>query len=81
MEKSEIIGRLNTVFADVLDIENLALTENTTASDIEGWDSLAHVRLMIASEREFGIRFPTNEMAQLKNVGELVAMIVRLHGA
>jgi acyl carrier protein len=36
---------------------------------------------MIASEREFGVRFPTNEMAQLKNVGELVAMIVRLHGA
>jgi acyl carrier protein len=81
MEKSEIIERLTTVFSDVLDIDNLTLTDSTKASDIEGWDSLAHVRLMIASEREFGVRFPTNEMSQLKDVGELIDMIQRLHKA
>lgn len=69
--------RLTAVIRDCFDDDSLIVSPQTTAKDVEGWDSVAHVQLMVAIEKEFRIRFTTGEMAGLKNVGELVATIGR----
>lgn len=71
----EILTRLNAIFRDVLDDDEIALTTATVADDVEGWDSLAHVRLMLTVERAFSIKFTAAQVARLKNVGDLVALI------
>jgi acyl carrier protein len=60
---------------DVLDLDDLEITTATTAEDIEEWDSLSHVRLIVAIERRFGIRFQNSEIGSLMNVGDLVRLI------
>ena len=75
MDKTEILKRVNTVFIDVLDDEKLVLTEATTANDVEEWDSLNHIQLVVAVEKKFGIRFASREIQSWKNVGEMVDSI------
>ena len=75
MNKEEIYERLNTVFQDVFDDENIKVNEKTTSNDIEDWDSLEHINLIVAVEKEFGIKFNMNEVTSMKNVGEMVAII------
>jgi acyl carrier protein len=70
-----ILERLNAVFQDVFDDEDLRISLETTANDIEGWDSLMHVTLMVSIEKAFQVRFSSAEVAGLKNVGELVDLI------
>ncbi|MBX9608755.1 MAG: acyl carrier protein [Gammaproteobacteria bacterium] len=77
-QEAELIARLTEVFRETLDVEDLVVTRELTADEVEEWDSLAHVRLMIAVEREFGCRFPTTEVTKLSNVGDLVDLILRL---
>ena len=57
MTREKIFDKLNRVFQDVFDNETLELEDNTTADDIEEWDSLTHIDLVVAVEREFGIKF------------------------
>jgi acyl carrier protein len=71
----EILARLNTIFRDVLDDDEIDLTPATVADDVEGWDSLAHVRLMLTVERAFSLKFTAAQVGRLKNVGDLVALI------
>lgn len=71
------LERLNEVFREVFDNEDLSLNSATTAKDIEGWDSLMHVTLIVNVEKAFGVRFSSSEVASLKNVGELVQLIDR----
>lgn len=78
---SDVLARLNQVFQDVFDDDELSIRPETTAQDIEGWDSLMHVTLMVNVERAFGIRFTSTEVASLKNVGELVGLIARREGS
>lgn len=75
MDKTEILKRVNAVFADVLDDEKIVLTEATTANDVEEWDSLNHIQLVVAVEKKFGIRFSSREIQGWKNVGEMVDSI------
>jgi acyl carrier protein len=75
MDKTEILKKVNAVFVDVLDDENLVLTEATTANDVEEWDSLNHIQLVVAVEKKFGIRFASREIQSWKNVGEMVDSI------
>jgi acyl carrier protein len=77
-QEAELIARLTEVFRETLDVEDLVVTRELTADEVEEWDSLAHVRLMIAVEREFGCQFPTSEVTKLSNVGDLVDLILRL---
>jgi acyl carrier protein len=70
-----ILTRLTDVFHEVFDDDGLQLTRGTSATDVERWDSLMHVTLMLATEREFGIRFSSTEVAQLQDVGELLDLI------
>ena len=76
MNKEEIYERLNEVFRDVFDDESITVNENTTSSDIEDWDSLEHINLVVAVEQEFGIKFNMGEVTTMKNVGEMVELII-----
>ncbi len=76
MTQIEIIGRLQDIFRDVLDNEDIILDCNTSAGDIEEWDSLANVQLIVEIEHEFGIRFTSVEIPAWKNVGDMAACIL-----
>jgi acyl carrier protein len=75
IDKGEIFERLNEVFQDVFDDESIKVNPKTTAKDIEDWDSLEHIRLIAAVEREFGMRFKMGEVSTMKNVGEMADII------
>jgi acyl carrier protein len=72
----ELHERLEDVFRQVFDDENLKLTDEMTAQDIRGWDSVMHINLMFSIEQAFGIRFRGNELAELANIGELKRFLV-----
>jgi acyl carrier protein len=71
----EILSKLTNIFRDVFDRPDLVLTNETTADKVEGWDSLMNVRLFVAMEMEFHIRFSTAEINSLSHVGDLVKLI------
>lgn len=73
----EIFERLNGVFRDVFDDDNIEVNPNTTADDIEDWDSLNHITLIDAVESEFGVKFTMGEVSGMKNVGEMAEIIQR----
>lgn len=67
--------KLQEIFRDVFDDEEIEITEATTADDIEEWDSLTHIQLIVAIEQAFGFKFTIVETMKLKNVGELISLI------
>jgi acyl carrier protein len=69
-----ILTRLTTVFREVFDDDELELTPEMKADDVDGWDSLAHIRLILSVQKAFGIKFSPVEMNRLKNVGDLIAL-------
>ncbi|SDB72042.1 acyl carrier protein [Belnapia rosea] len=75
MTEDEIYAALTQVFRDVFDDDDITLSPATTADDIAGWDSQAHVNLVVAAETRFGIRFRTAELESLHNVGDFVQLI------
>lgn len=75
MERSEIFQRLTRIFAQVLGNEDIILKPETTADDVEGWDSFNHINIIVAVEMEFGIKFNASELEALRNVGDFVALI------
>lgn len=75
MDRSPIFPRLTAVFQDVFDEDTLQLFPTMTAQDVEGWDSLSHIRLVVSVEQAFGVRFSTDEISNLENVGEFVDLI------
>lgn len=77
MDRTTIMEQVQEVMADVFDVDDLAISDATTADDIEEWDSLSHIRFMISVERLFGFKFRNEEIAELKNVGELVTAIAK----
>ncbi len=62
MNKNEILSKLSEIFREELDNEEITLTEETTANDVEEWDSLSHIQLIVAVEKAFGIRFISSEI-------------------
>ena len=75
-----IFTRVRAVIARVFGDDNVAIESSTTAADVDGWDSVRNIEVMVALENEFGIRFNTGEMATLANVGQLVTRNAgRLH--
>jgi acyl carrier protein len=75
MERSNILAKVQEVFRDELEVEDLVLTDETTADDVEEWDSLSHVQLVVALEKAFGIKFTSREILSWDNVGDLVDCI------
>ena len=76
MSREEVFEKLDQVFQDVFDDESLHVTDETTAGDVDGWDSLEHIDLMASVERAFGIRFSMGEITRMKNVGEMADLIL-----
>lgn len=70
-----ILTRLTALFQEVFDDDEITLRHATTAQDIEGWDSLMHVTLMVQIEKRFGVRFSSAEVAGLENVGQLIELL------
>lgn len=75
MDTKQIFQRLNKVFRDVFDDDSITVTPKTTANDIEDWDSLEHITLISAVEREFKVKFKMGEISSMKNVGEMAQII------
>jgi acyl carrier protein len=77
MEKSEILKQVNAIFIDVLDDEDIVLTYETNADEVEDWDSLNHIQLVVAVEKHFKIRFTSQEIQSWNNVGEMLDCILK----
>ncbi len=71
----DIYKRLNAVFRDFFDDDSIEVDEDTTADDIDDWDSLNHITLMSAVEDEFGLRFTMGEVSGMNDVGEMAEII------
>ena len=75
METEEILSDVTKILIEVLDNDSILLNKETTANDIEEWDSLTHVQLIVAIEKHFDIRFTTTEIQNFRNVGDMCETI------
>ena len=73
----EIYNELTGIFQDFFDDDTIQVCETTSPADIEDWDSLTHIDLVVAVEKEFGIKFSMGEVRKLQNVGEMVDIILK----
>lgn len=75
MERTEILNEVQGIFRDILDNEEIELFDATTADDIDEWDSLTHIQLIVAIEKQFKIKFTSKEILSWNNVGEMIDCI------
>ncbi|MDE7018833.1 MAG: acyl carrier protein [Lachnospiraceae bacterium] len=78
MTREEVYERLNKVFQDVFDDETIEVHDETTADDVDEWDSFEHINLVVAVEEEFSFKIPMGKVVTMKNVGEMVDIILEL---
>ncbi len=76
MTRDEVYDRLNEIFRDVFDDDSITVSDSTTSADIEEWDSLEHINLVVAVEEEFGFKFQMGQVVSMKDVGEMVDIIM-----
>lgn len=76
MEKKDLLEKVTEVFRDVLDNEDIELNYSSCANDIEEWDSLSHVQLVVAIEHEFGIKFTAKEIMSWQNIDDMLESII-----
>lgn len=77
MTREEVYENLNVVFQNVFDDEDITVNDETTADDIEDWDSLEHINLVVAVEKKFNIKFNMGEVNNFNNVGDMVNLILK----
>ena len=75
LTRADLLGKIRDTLAEITDNESLKLTEATSADQVTDWDSINHVKLLIALESDLGFRFETDEVGGLHNVGELIDLI------
>ena len=75
MTTEEIYDQLTPIFHDIFDDDDIVLEASTTASDIEDWDSLTQIRIVVAAEKKFALKFKSTDISALKNVGNFVNLI------
>lgn len=80
MTREEVMASVTEIFRDVFDDEDLVITDATNSDDIEDWDSLEHISLVIAMEKEFDMKFDIKEVNKLENVGGMIDLIMRKLG-
>ena len=76
MERNEILLQINKIFKDTLDNENIVIEETTQASDIDEWDSLTHIMLVVTIEKKFKIKFNSKEILSWRNIGEMINSLI-----
>ena len=74
-DQTRLYEQLTAIFRDVFDDDSLELRPELTAKDVDGWDSLTHLRLLLSAERTFGVKFTVAEIGQMENVGDLANLI------
>jgi acyl carrier protein len=77
MSREEAAARLVEVMRDIFDTDDIEYRDDLKADDVEGWDSLSHVRFLIAVEKKFGLRFTSAEIDGFKNAGEMLDVVVQ----
>jgi acyl carrier protein len=75
MDEPQIYARLAEIFQEVFDEDSIEVTPELSAKNVDGWDSLTHIRLILTVEKAFKVKFSTAEIGKLENVGDLVALI------
>ena len=75
MDKNDVLLKVQDIFRDILDNEEISLGPETVADDIEEWDSLTHIQLIVAIEKSFKVKFTSKEILSWKNVGEMIDCI------
>lgn len=78
MSREEIFSKVQDIFRDVFDDEDLVIADNTNADDIEDWDSLEHISLIVSMEKEFNLKFDIKVVNKLENVGQMVDLIASM---
>ena len=78
MTREDVYERLNMVFREVFDDESISVNDETTSDDIDDWDSFEHINLIVAVEDDFGMKIPMGKVVTMKNVGEMVDIILEL---
>ncbi len=71
----ELLDRLNGIFCEVFDDPDITITPEMTANDVEGWDSLSHINLILAVEAKFKVKFTRAELTNMKNVGDMLRTV------
>lgn len=77
MARSNVLSQINDIFVETLDNEDITLNEESTANDIDEWDSLTHIMLIVSIEKHFKIRFTSKEIQSWKNVGEMLDCVLK----
>lgn len=77
MTENQVLAELTNIFHEIFGDDSITLTPETTAEDIDRWDSFNHINILVASEMRFGIKFQTAEVEGLRNVGHLVELIAK----
>jgi acyl carrier protein len=77
MTRDEVHKNVQEIFRDIFDIADLIIDDSTTSNDIEGWDSLNHIGIISAAEKEFKIKFALGELSTLNNVGSMLDLIIQ----
>ena len=77
MDNDQVLKEVNDIFLDVLDEDDIVLERETTADDVEDWDSLVHMQLILAIEKHFQIKFISSEIMKFRNVGEMCDSIMK----
>lgn len=80
MTREEVLGKVTEIIRDVFDEESIVVTDATVAGDVEGWDSLMHITLIGTVEDEFGVKFAMKDIVGMKNVGQMVDLILEQIG-
>jgi len=75
MEETDIYARLTDIFEEVFDDDSIIVTPALSAKDVDGWDSLTHIRLILTVEKAFQVKFSTSEIGKMETVGDLVTLI------
>lgn len=78
MTRAEIFEEFNAIFRDIFDDDSICLTDATTADDIEDWDSLEQINLLVTLEKKFDVKFKLAEVSHLANVGDMVTLVEKL---
>lgn len=77
MNRADIVSRVNSIFCDIFDDDSIVISDEMTAADIDDWDSLEQINLLVAMERAFDIKFSVGEVEGLANVGEMLDLVAR----